>query len=149
MQRGQRRTPGQCFFNLSGVTSHAEADSDEVYAQIMLQPEADQSELTSLDPELQDLEKCTAHSFCKTLTASDTSTHAVSLFLGGMLKNAFLSWTCLRIHHVKNWLPKISMELSGISVTSFVDNLGGICLQPVGVSLLAQKDWLLAMHLSS
>lgn len=22
MQRGQRRTPGQCFFNLSGVTSH-------------------------------------------------------------------------------------------------------------------------------
>nr|XP_025880766.1 auxin response factor 9 isoform X2 [Oryza sativa Japonica Group] len=67
--------PSKILCSVVNVELRAEADSDEVYAQIMLQPEADQSELTSLDPELQDLEKCTAHSFCKTLTASDTSTH--------------------------------------------------------------------------
>ena len=108
--------------NLLNSAIQAEADSDEVYAQIMLQPEADvslhsftpeniqvflsflflvwyyfiaflhkitctyiylfflnmldqQNELTSLDPEPKEPEKCTAHSFCKTLTASDTSTH--------------------------------------------------------------------------
>ncbi|CAA6660184.1 unnamed protein product [Spirodela intermedia] len=32
-------------------------------------------EVTSLDPLLPEVEKCKAHSFCKTLTASDTSTH--------------------------------------------------------------------------
>ena len=30
----------------------------------------------------------------------------------------------------------------------FQDNLGDIYLQLAGVSLLAQKDWLLVMHLS-
>ncbi|KAK3144702.1 hypothetical protein QOZ80_4AG0316580 [Eleusine coracana subsp. coracana] len=67
--------PSKILCRVVNVELRAEADSDEVYAQIMLQPEADQSELTSLDPEPQELEKCTVHSFCKTLTASDTSTH--------------------------------------------------------------------------
>lgn len=34
-----------------------------------------QSEVTSSDPPLPDPPRCTVHSFCKTLTASDTSTH--------------------------------------------------------------------------
>ncbi|TVT98230.1 hypothetical protein EJB05_56449 [Eragrostis curvula] len=67
--------PSKILCRVVNIELRAEADSDEVYAQIMLQPEADQSELTSLDPEPQELEKCTVHSFCKTLTASDTSTH--------------------------------------------------------------------------
>ncbi|EXB24583.1 hypothetical protein L484_004172 [Morus notabilis] len=34
-----------------------------------------QSEVTSPDPPLPEPSKCTVHSFCKTLAASDTSTH--------------------------------------------------------------------------
>lgn len=34
-----------------------------------------QSEVTSPDPPLQEPPSCPVHSFCKTLTASDTSTH--------------------------------------------------------------------------
>ncbi|CAA7396505.1 unnamed protein product [Spirodela intermedia] len=58
-----------------GFSDAAEQETDEVFARITLQPEADQSEVTSLDPLLPEVEKCKAHSFCKTLTASDTSTH--------------------------------------------------------------------------
>ncbi|KAF3645165.1 Auxin response factor 9 [Capsicum annuum] len=53
----------------------AEADTDEVYAQITLHPEAEQEEPSKPDPCLPDLPKRTVHSFCKILTASDTSTH--------------------------------------------------------------------------
>uniref|UniRef100_A0A0E0DEN5 Auxin response factor n=1 Tax=Oryza meridionalis TaxID=40149 RepID=A0A0E0DEN5_9ORYZ len=87
--------PSKILCSVVNVELRAEADSDEVYAQIMLQPEADQSELTSLDPEPQDLEKCTAHSFCKTLTASDTSTH------GG--------FSVLR-RHAEECLPQLDMS---------------------------------------
>lgn len=34
-----------------------------------------QSEVASPDPPLPEPQRCTVHSFCKTLTASDTSTH--------------------------------------------------------------------------
>jgi hypothetical protein len=104
-----------------------------------------QSELTSPDPELKEPEKCTAHSFCKTLTASDTSTHGgfsvlrrhaeeclpqlVSIRKSYMPQSDFLITryiivckfcrTCLRIHLVKSWLPKISMALNGIFGTFF------------------------------
>ncbi|KAF7009296.1 hypothetical protein CFC21_023851 [Triticum aestivum] len=67
--------PSKILCSVVNVELRTEADSDEVYAQIMLQPEANQGELTSLGPEPQELEKGTIHSFCKTLTASDTSTH--------------------------------------------------------------------------
>ncbi|GLU00831.1 hypothetical protein SLE2022_181700 [Rubroshorea leprosula] len=53
----------------------AEQETDEVYAQITLQPEADQNEPTCLDPCSPEPPKRTVHSFCKILTASDTSTH--------------------------------------------------------------------------
>ncbi|KAG6430254.1 hypothetical protein SASPL_108317 [Salvia splendens] len=53
----------------------AEPETDEVYAQITLQPEPDQTEPTSPDPSPPDPPKPSVQSFCKILTASDTSTH--------------------------------------------------------------------------
>ncbi|TMW97575.1 hypothetical protein EJD97_005275 [Solanum chilense] len=53
----------------------AEQDTDEVYAQIALLPEADQVEPTSPDPSLPEPPRPKVHFFCKVLTASDTSTH--------------------------------------------------------------------------
>ncbi|KAL0357237.1 UNVERIFIED_CONTAM: Auxin response factor 1 [Sesamum calycinum] len=67
--------PSKILCKVMHVHLRAEPDTDEVYAQITLIPEQDQSEVTSLDPPLPEPERCTVHSFCKTLTASDTSTH--------------------------------------------------------------------------
>ncbi|MCD7454607.1 hypothetical protein HAX54_025353 [Datura stramonium] len=53
----------------------AEIETDEVYAQITLHPEAEQEEPSKPDPCPPDLPKLAVHSFCKILTASDTSTH--------------------------------------------------------------------------
>ncbi|KAL6552278.1 Arf GTPase arf1 [Orobanche hederae] len=67
--------PSKILCKVMHVQLRAEPDMDEVYAQITLIPEQDQSEITSPDPPLPDPQRCTVHSFCKTLTASDTSTH--------------------------------------------------------------------------
>lgn len=53
----------------------AEPDTDEVYARITLLPESDQTEPTSSDPCPPETRTQAFHSFCKILTASDTSTH--------------------------------------------------------------------------
>ncbi|PWA82811.1 PB1 domain, AUX/IAA protein, Auxin response factor, DNA-binding pseudobarrel domain protein [Artemisia annua] len=53
----------------------AEQDTDEVYAQITLLPEQDQSDPTSPDKCVAEPPRPTVYSFCKVLTASDTSTH--------------------------------------------------------------------------
>ncbi|KAL0348191.1 UNVERIFIED_CONTAM: Auxin response factor 1 [Sesamum angustifolium] len=63
------------YYFPQGHMEQAETETDEVYAQITLLPEQDQSEITSPDPPLPEPPRCTVHSFCKTLTASDTSTH--------------------------------------------------------------------------
>ncbi|XP_020573431.1 auxin response factor 11-like [Phalaenopsis equestris] len=57
------------------VELRAEHETDEVYAQITLLPEADQSELSTADPCLPELQRPVVNSFSKILTASDTSTH--------------------------------------------------------------------------
>ncbi|GMI73648.1 auxin response factor 18 [Hibiscus trionum] len=67
--------PSKILCRVLHVQLLAEQESDEVYAQITLQPEADQSEPTSPDPCPIEAPKRTVHSFCKILTASDTSTH--------------------------------------------------------------------------
>ncbi|XP_073115853.1 auxin response factor 7 isoform X1 [Elaeis guineensis] len=67
--------PSKILCRVVHVQLRAEPDTDEVYAQITLLPEPNQSEVTSPDLPLPELERCTVHSFCKTLTASDTSTH--------------------------------------------------------------------------
>ena len=60
-----------------------------------------QSEPTSPDAPVQEPEKCTVHSFCKTLTASDTSTH------GG--------FSVLR-RHADDCLPPLVRLASGVLV---------------------------------
>ncbi|XP_038684253.1 auxin response factor 1 [Tripterygium wilfordii] len=67
--------PSKILCKVVNVERQAEPETDEVYAQITLLPEAHQGEVTSPDPPLPEPERCTVHSFCKTLTASDTSTH--------------------------------------------------------------------------
>lgn len=67
--------PSKILCKVVHVQLRAENETDEVYAQITLLPEPDQSEVSSPDPPLPDPPRCTVHSFCKTLTASDTSTH--------------------------------------------------------------------------
>ncbi|XP_022757564.1 auxin response factor 18-like [Durio zibethinus] len=71
--------PSKILCRVLHVQLLAEQETDEVYAQITLQPESDQSEPTSPDPCPDpcpiEAPKRTVHSFCKILTASDTSTH--------------------------------------------------------------------------
>ncbi|GFP95071.1 auxin response factor 1 [Phtheirospermum japonicum] len=67
--------PSKILCKVMHVQLRAETETDEVYAQITLIPEQNQSEVMSPDPPLPEPQRCTVHSFCKTLTASDTSTH--------------------------------------------------------------------------
>uniref|UniRef100_A0A5B6Z9K6 Auxin response factor n=1 Tax=Davidia involucrata TaxID=16924 RepID=A0A5B6Z9K6_DAVIN len=71
----QFNLPSKILCRVVHIQLLAEAETDEVYAQITLQPEADQSEPTSPDPCPPEPPKRTVHSFVKILTASDTSTH--------------------------------------------------------------------------
>lgn len=67
--------PSKILCKVVHVHPRAEPDTDEVYAQITLMPEPDQSEVTSPDDPPHEPKSCKVHLFCKTLTASDTSTH--------------------------------------------------------------------------
>ncbi|KAI3444396.1 hypothetical protein Pfo_001061 [Paulownia fortunei] len=67
--------PSKILCRVVHIQLLAEQETDEVYAQITLHPEPDQTEPTSLDPSPPDPPKQSVRSFCKILTASDTSTH--------------------------------------------------------------------------
>ncbi|KAH7534077.1 hypothetical protein FEM48_Zijuj04G0199100 [Ziziphus jujuba var. spinosa] len=68
--------PPQLFCQLHNVTMHADVETDEVYAQLTLQPLTPQEQKdTFLPMELGIPSKQPTNYFCKTLTASDTSTH--------------------------------------------------------------------------
>lgn len=67
--------PPKILCRVLNVHLLAEEETDEVYAQITLRPELNQTEPTTPDPSLPDPQKQIVHSFCKILTASDTSTH--------------------------------------------------------------------------
>ncbi|CAA6660041.1 unnamed protein product [Spirodela intermedia] len=68
--------PSKILCRVMNVELKAESDTDEVFAQVTLLPETNQDEngveKESLPPSPQ---RPHVHSFCKTLTASDTSTH--------------------------------------------------------------------------
>ncbi|KAJ8543366.1 hypothetical protein K7X08_005889 [Anisodus acutangulus] len=68
--------PSKLICMLHNVTLHADPETDEVYAQMTLQPvnKYDQETLLLSDMGLKQ-NKQPAEFFCKTLTASDTSTH--------------------------------------------------------------------------
>ena len=67
----------QLICQLHNVTMHADVETDEVYAQMTLQPLSpqEQKEVCLLPAELGSPSKQPTNYFCKTLTASDTSTH--------------------------------------------------------------------------
>ncbi|PRQ58506.1 putative transcription factor ARF family [Rosa chinensis] len=67
--------PSKILCRVVNIQLLAERETDEVYAQITLHPESDQSEPTSPDPCVPEPPKPATYSFCKILTASDTSTH--------------------------------------------------------------------------
>ncbi|TKY59204.1 Auxin response factor 3 [Spatholobus suberectus] len=76
--------PSHVFCRVLDVKLHAEEGSDEVFCQVVLVPESEQVQQKlrggeiDADGEEEDAEavmKSTPHMFCKTLTASDTSTH--------------------------------------------------------------------------
>lgn len=68
--------PSKLICMLHNVTLHADAETDEVYAQMTLQPvnKYDQEALLISDMGLKQ-NRQPSEFFCKTLTASDTSTH--------------------------------------------------------------------------
>nr|KYP76045.1 Auxin response factor 8 [Cajanus cajan] len=68
--------PPQLICQLHNVTMHVDIETDEVYAQMTLQPLTPQEQKdTFLPMELGIPSKQPSNYFCKTLTASDTSTH--------------------------------------------------------------------------
>ncbi|XP_057802479.1 auxin response factor 9-like [Salvia miltiorrhiza] len=67
--------PPKILCKVFNIQLLAEKDTDEVYAQITLMPESDQSEPRSQDSATEEPPRPAVHSFCKVLTASDTSTH--------------------------------------------------------------------------
>ncbi|KAJ8761531.1 hypothetical protein K2173_001666 [Erythroxylum novogranatense] len=77
--------PPHVFCRVFDVKLHAEEATDEVYAQVSLIPENEQIELKLREGKIEGdseeddnemaLKPSTPHMFCKTLTASDTSTH--------------------------------------------------------------------------
>lgn len=67
--------PSKILCRVINIQLLAEQETDEVYAQITLLPEVDRSEPTGPDPCTPEPPRPKVHSFCKVLTASDTSTH--------------------------------------------------------------------------
>ncbi|XP_047951730.1 auxin response factor 2B-like [Salvia hispanica] len=68
--------PPKILCRVVNVQLKAEADTDEVFAQITLMPETDQDEnVERKEPPPPPVPHFRVFSFCKTLTASDTSTH--------------------------------------------------------------------------
>ncbi|KAK4440200.1 Auxin response factor 6 [Sesamum alatum] len=69
--------PPQLICQLHNVTMHADIETDEVYAQMTLQPLSpqEQKEVSFFPADLGAPSKQPTNYFCKTLTASDTSTH--------------------------------------------------------------------------
>ncbi|PSS04920.1 Auxin response factor like [Actinidia chinensis var. chinensis] len=69
--------PPQLICQLHNVTMHADLETDEVYAQMTLQPlnPEEQKDASFLPADLGAPSKQPTNYFCKTLTASDTSTH--------------------------------------------------------------------------
>ncbi|KAL8042772.1 hypothetical protein ABFX02_09G074700 [Erythranthe guttata] len=68
--------PPKILCRVVNVNLKAEPDTDEVFAQVTLMPEPNQDENAAKKEPLPSPPPCFhVHSFCKTLTASDTSTH--------------------------------------------------------------------------
>uniref|UniRef100_A0A0E0JG44 Auxin response factor n=1 Tax=Oryza punctata TaxID=4537 RepID=A0A0E0JG44_ORYPU len=92
------QVPYKILCKVVNVELKAETETDEVFAQITLQPDPDQENLPTLpDPPLPEQPRPVVHSFCKILTPSDTSTH------GG--------FSVLR-RHANECLPPLDMSMA-------------------------------------
>ncbi|CAL5210987.1 unnamed protein product [Lathyrus oleraceus] len=69
------KLPTKILCRIVNIHLLAEQETDEVYAQITLVPESNQDEPTVPDSCADEPPRPKIHSFCKILTASDTSTH--------------------------------------------------------------------------
>ncbi|XP_058098796.1 auxin response factor 5 [Magnolia sinica] len=67
--------PSQLMCQVHNVTLHADRDTDEIYAQMTLQPVNSDKDVFSIPEFGLKHSKQPSDFFCKTLTASDTSTH--------------------------------------------------------------------------
>ncbi|KAE8656064.1 Auxin response factor 5 [Hibiscus syriacus] len=67
--------PSQLMCQVHNVTLHADRDTDEIYAQMSLQPVNSEKDVFHIPDFGLKLSKHPNEFFCKTLTASDTSTH--------------------------------------------------------------------------
>ncbi|CAI9772645.1 unnamed protein product [Fraxinus pennsylvanica] len=103
--------PSKILCSVMNIQLLAEQETDEVYAQITLLPEVEQTEPKSLDRCPPEPPRPTVHSFCKVLTASDTSTH------GG--------FSVLR-KHANECLPPLDMTLQTPSQELVAKDLHGI-----------------------
>ncbi|XP_062232714.1 auxin response factor 1-like [Phragmites australis] len=91
------QVPNKILCKVVNVELKAETETDEMFAQITLQPDPDQVNLPTLsDPSPPELPRPVVHSFCKILTPSDTSTH------GG--------FSVLR-RHANECLPPLDMSM--------------------------------------
>ncbi|CAO2205018.1 unnamed protein product [Urochloa humidicola] len=91
------QVPNKILCKVVNVELKAETETDEMFAQITLQPDPDQVNLPTLpDPPLPETPRPVVHSFCKILTPSDTSTH------GG--------FSVLR-RHANECLPPLDMSM--------------------------------------
>ncbi|KAJ6399579.1 hypothetical protein OIU77_020185 [Salix suchowensis] len=67
--------PSQLLCQVHNVTQHADKDTDEIYAQMSLQPVNSEKDVFPIPDFGLKPSKHPSDFFCKTLTASDTSTH--------------------------------------------------------------------------
>ncbi|XP_057974564.1 auxin response factor 5 [Malania oleifera] len=67
--------PSQLLCQVHNVTLHADKDTDEIYAQMSLQPVNSEKDVFAIPDFGLRPSKHPSEFFCKTLTASDTSTH--------------------------------------------------------------------------
>ncbi|PSS31271.1 Auxin response factor like [Actinidia chinensis var. chinensis] len=67
--------PSQLLCQVHNVTLHADKDTDEIYAQMSLQPVSSEKDVFPIPDFGLKPSKHPSEFFCKTLTASDTSTH--------------------------------------------------------------------------
>ncbi|KAL2458891.1 Auxin response factor 19 [Forsythia ovata] len=104
--------PSKLICMLHNVTLHADAETDEVYAQMTLQPVSnyDQEALLLSEMGLKQSRQ-PSEFFCKTLTASDTSTHGGFSVPRRAAEKIFPPLLLLGIRHATRQQPAISSSV--------------------------------------
>lgn len=121
--------PSKLICMLHNVTLNADPETDEVYAQMTLQPvnKYDRDALLASDMGLK-LNRQPNEFFCKTLTASDTSTHGGFSVPRRAAEKIFPALVISRCNHlVRSLLLRIFMTTHGLSDIFIEVNQKGTC----------------------